>query len=221
MSKKRNRRIGSIKSELLCKSREAALAAVQIFNNPNISFKAESYIVLMIIAWTYLLHAYYRSQNIEYRYFLLQGKRRKFDRTKKGAYKYWELERCLNDSNSPIDKDTANNLRFLIGLRHEIEHQMTTQIDDLLSARFQACCLNYNHYLKTLFAQNRVPHFAFTLLRTVEPVANNAPAGEPMPLSSASSGMPSINRSNTKPSCVAVGAGDVRPNTSNCTAEPT
>ena len=152
MAKKRNRRIGSIKNELLCKSREAALAAVQIFNNPNITFKAEAYIVLMIIAWTYLLHAYYRSKKIEYRYFELTGKRRKFDTTTKGAYKYWELERCLNDRNSPIDKNSANNLRFLIGLRHEIEHQMTSRIDDLLSARFQACCLNFNHYLKTLFS---------------------------------------------------------------------
>lgn len=158
MSKNRNRRIrriGSIKTELVCKSREAALAAVQIFNNPNISFKAESYIVLMIIAWTYLLHAYYRSKNIEHRYFSSQGKRRKFDRTKKGAYKYWELERCLNDQNSPIDRDAANNLRFLIGLRHEIEHQMTTRIDDLLSARFQACCLNYNYYIKKLFGDDK------------------------------------------------------------------
>jgi hypothetical protein len=165
MSKKRNRRIGSIKNELLCKSREAALAAVQIFNNPNISFKAESYIVLMIIAWTYLLHAYYRSQKIEHRYFSVQGKRRKFDRTKKGAYKYWELERCLNDDNSPTDKDTANNLRFLIGLRHEIEHQMTTRIDDLLSARFQACCLNYNYYIKHLFGDDQGidKHLSFSL----------------------------------------------------------
>jgi len=46
----RNRRVGSIKSELLHKSREAALAAVQIFNNPNITFKSESYLVLMIIS---------------------------------------------------------------------------------------------------------------------------------------------------------------------------
>jgi hypothetical protein len=152
VNKKRNRRIGSIKTELLCKSREAAIAAVQTFNNPNIQFKAESYIVLMIIAWTYLLHAYYRSKKIEHRYFKVQGTRRKFDRTKNNAYKYWELERCINDGNSPLDGNTENNLRFLIGLRHEIEHQMTTRIDDLLSARFQACCLNYNHYLKTLFA---------------------------------------------------------------------
>ena len=162
---KRIRRVGSIKNELLKKSREAALAAVQIFNNPNISFKSESYVVLMIIAWIYLLHAYFRDQNIEYRYFQRKGKRRKFDKTKHGAYKYWELERCLNDAKSPIDKDTTNNLRFLIGLRHEIEHKMTTQIDEILSARFQACGLNYNEYIKKLFGANNgiEKHLSFSL----------------------------------------------------------
>ena len=148
------RRFGSLKSELIKKSREAALAAVQIFNNPNISFKSESNVVLMIIAWTYLLHAYFRDQNIEHRYFKQHDGRRKFDKTKHGAFKYWELERCLNDAKSPIDKDTANNLRFLIGLRNEIEHQMTTRIDDILSARFQACVLNYNEYIKKLFGDD-------------------------------------------------------------------
>ncbi len=148
---KRNRKINSIKNELILKSKESMLSAVQVFNNPNIQFKSESFIVLVIIAWTYLLHAYYRNNKIEYRYFDKQGKRRKFQTTKQGAYKYWELERCLNDSDSPIDDITVSNLRFLIGLRHEIEHQMTTKIDDLLSARFQACCLNYNYYLKKLF----------------------------------------------------------------------
>jgi len=162
---KRTRRIGSIKNELVKKSREAALAAVQIFNNPNITFKSETYTVLMIIAWTYLLHAYYRDKKIEYRYFDMNGRRRKFNTTKHGAYKRWELERCLNDSGSPIDKDTSNNLRFLIGLRHEIEHQMTTRIDDLLSAKFQACCLNYNHYIKTLFSPSLAieNHLSFSL----------------------------------------------------------
>lgn len=151
MAGKRKRNIGSVKTELVKKSREAALAAVQIFNNPNISFKSEAYIVLMNIAWTYLLHAYYRKNAVEYRYFKQRGQRRVFDKTTKGAHKYWELERCLTTDVSPIDKDTTNNLRFLIGLRHEIEHQMTSRIDDLLSARFQACCLNYNEYLKKFF----------------------------------------------------------------------
>lgn len=148
---KRNRKIGSIKTELLTKSREAMLTAVQIFNNPNIQFKSESFIVLSNIAWTYLLHAYYRANKIEYRYCEKQGERKKFDRTSKGAYKYWELERCLNHEKCPIDSIAKSNLKFLIGLRHEIEHQMTTRIDNYLSARFQACCLNFNEYIKKLF----------------------------------------------------------------------
>jgi hypothetical protein len=151
----RTRKVGSIKGELVAKSREAALSAIKIFNDPLISFKSEAYIVLMVIAWTYLLHAFYRSNKIEYRYHKHGAKRKVFDRTKKGAYKYWELERCLNDDKSPIDTNTANNLRFLIGLRHEIEHQMTRSLDSYLSGRYQACALNYNEYVKKLFGNNQ------------------------------------------------------------------
>ena len=154
MSAKGSRRVGSIKSELVKKSREAALSAVQVFNNPNILFKSETYVVLMIISWTYLLHAYFRDKGIEYRYFERIGKRRIFQKTKHGSYKYWELTQCLNRSECPLDKYTSKNLLFLIELRHEIEHQMTSRIDDILSARFQACCLNYNQYIKKLFGEN-------------------------------------------------------------------
>lgn len=150
---KRKRSIGSLRSELVSKSREAALSAIRIFNDPQVGFKSETFIVLMVIAWTYMLHAYYRSKGVEYRYFKQGPKRRVFDRTKHGAFKYWELERCLNDEKSPIDKDAANNLRFLIGLRHEIEHQMTRALDNFLSGRYQACAINYNDYLKQLFGK--------------------------------------------------------------------
>ncbi|MFA5000733.1 MAG: DUF3644 domain-containing protein [Candidatus Paceibacterota bacterium] len=154
------RKVGSIKNELLQKSRESMLSAVQIFNNPNINFKSESFIVLAIISWTYLLHAHYREKKVEYRYFDQGEQRKRFHLTKNGAYKYWELERCLNEKRCPIDKISIANLLFLIGLRHEIEHQMTTRIDDLLSARFQACCLNYNKYLKSLFPkQNSIEKY--------------------------------------------------------------
>ena len=149
----RKRSVGSVKGELVAKSRDAALSAIKIFNDPLISFKSEAFIVLMVIAWTYLLHAHFRSLGIEYRYHTQRKKRKVFDKTKKGAYKYWELERCLNEKNSPIDTDTANNLRFLIGLRHEIEHQMTKSLDSYLSGRYQACALNFNEYVKKLFGK--------------------------------------------------------------------
>jgi len=162
---KRRKRRSPVKLELIVKSREASLAAVQLFNNPSITFKAESFAVLMVISWTYLLHAYYRSKKIDYRYFEIANVRKKFHKTKRGAYKHWELERCINCKESPLDHDTENNLRFMIGLRHEIEHQMTDRIDDAISARFQACCLNYNYYLKKLFGNEYGidKHLAYSL----------------------------------------------------------
>lgn len=162
---KRIRRLFSVGEELLSKSEEAALTAVKVFNDPLVKFKSETFIVLMNIAWTYLLHAFYRSNGVDYRYFRLNGKRKKYDRTSKGAYKYWELERCLNDENCTIDRNTKNNLKFLIGLRHEIEHQMTLGLDSYLSGRYQACALNYNRYLEkyTEGKHSLTKHLSFSL----------------------------------------------------------
>ena len=100
-----------------------------------------------------MLHAYYRSKGIDYRYYTQNKKRKTYDKTRYGAKKHWELERCLNDRSCPLDKDTKSNLRFLIGLRHEIEHQMTQSLDNYLSGRYQACALNFNEYIKKLFGK--------------------------------------------------------------------
>lgn len=129
------------------------LSAVQIYNNPQITFKSETFISLAVISWTYLLHTYYANNGIDYRYYKMKGSRKYYDRTKHGAYKHWELERCLDDKNSPIDSETTNNLKFLIGIRHEIEHQMTNKIDESISAKLQACSINYNYYIKNLFGK--------------------------------------------------------------------
>jgi hypothetical protein len=162
---KRHRRVKSVSIELLHKAREAALAAVQIYNNPTIQFKSELFIVTMNIAWTYLLHAYFRKTGIDYRYARLIRKRRTFEYTKNGAHRHWDLEKCLNDKACPFDEGTKNNLRFLNGIRHEIEHQMTNRIDRSLSAKFQASCLNFNTYIKSLFGSRyRIDHhLAFSL----------------------------------------------------------
>lgn len=126
------------------------LTAVQIFNNPQIEFKSELFIVTTVIAWTYLLHAYYRGKKIEYRQFTPGVKRRRFLRTRFGAVRHWSLEECLDCKECPLEEALKNNLRFLIGLRHEIEHQMTTRIDDQVSAKFQAAALNFNSCIKRL-----------------------------------------------------------------------
>lgn len=147
-----SRRLFSERIELIEKSREAALSAIQIYNNPTTSFKTESYIVLFIIAWVYILHAYYRLKRIDYRYYEIINKRKKYTYTD-DEIKHWELSKCISVPECPLDKHTVNNLRFLIGLRNKIEHKKASGLDSYLSARYQACALNYNYYLKLLHGE--------------------------------------------------------------------
>lgn len=145
---------GPIKHALLAKSREAALTAVQTYNNPLIKFKSESFIVLMTIAWTYLLHAYYARIEVDYRHKDKDpNTKRVYARTPEGGFKYWELSMCLKVFECPLDSGTVNNLNFLIGLRHEIEHHRPPHLDDHLSGRYLACALNYDYWLTALFGE--------------------------------------------------------------------
>lgn len=135
--------------ELLIKAREAMIAAVTTFNSCGLNFRAEVFIVTSIIAWTYLLHAYYKRKGTDFRY----KKNNKLVKTKGGAVKYWELERCLTHNGCPLDKGVVNNLKFLIQIRHEIEHRSTSRIDNMLSAKLQACCINFNDAIRKLFGK--------------------------------------------------------------------
>lgn len=134
--------------ELLIKAREAMIAAVQMFNGAGLNFRAELFIVTTIIAWTYLLHAWLRREGIDYRYKDAAGV---VERTKQGADKYWELGKCLRHAHCPLSAGTIRNLDFLLELRHEIEHRSTNRIDDAVSAKLQACCINFSDAIKSLF----------------------------------------------------------------------
>lgn len=133
--------------EMLIKAREAMIAAVHSFNGAGLMFRAEIFIVTSVIAWTYLMHAYYRREGIDYRY----RRAGVVQTTPSGAEKYWELGQCIATGACPLDRGTVNNLNFLLEIRHEIEHRSTNRIDDALSAKLQACCLNFNDAIKSLF----------------------------------------------------------------------
>ena len=129
--------------ELLIKAREAMIAAVHIFNSAGLTFRAELFIVTAVIAWTYLLHAWFRREGIDYKY--------PHQKTKEGEDKYWELGKCLKHAKCPARGGTATNLTFLLDLRHEIEHRSTNRIDEAIGAKLQSCCINFNDLLKTEF----------------------------------------------------------------------
>lgn len=151
--KKRTRKLGSLRGELLKRSKEAAMAAIQTFNSPGISFKSEAFITLMVISWTYLLHAKFIKDGVDYRHCHPSNgsKRKNFVKTKTGKIKHWELETCLEHKKSEVTPVAKKNLLFLIGLRHEIEHQMSMKVDEHIHPMLQACCLNYNQHLKSFF----------------------------------------------------------------------
>jgi hypothetical protein len=136
--------------ELLVKAREAMLQAVQGYNNPRAYFRSEMFIVIAVIAYTYLLHWHYRRNGVDIRYKRVVDGVENIMKTRHGADKHWELEGCIDYANCPLDPPTVANLRFLITIRHEIEHQLTNQIDDAISAKLQACCLNFNRAIKSI-----------------------------------------------------------------------
>ncbi|MGU3314048.1 DUF3644 domain-containing protein [Sphingomonas sp. M6A6_1c] len=133
--------------ELLLKAREAMIAAVHCFNSGGLTFRAELFITTAVIAWTYLLHAFFKREGIDYRY------RQAGDvaLTPGGGEKYWELGKCLRHARSPVTSGVRLNLEFLLEIRHEIEHRSTNRIDDALGAKLQACCINFNAAIRSLF----------------------------------------------------------------------
>lgn len=137
--------------ELLIKAREAMIAAVHTFNGAGLMFRSELFIVSAVIAWTYLLHAWFKREGIDYRHTKNQDGQKVVVKTPGGAEKYWELGQCLKHGRCPVEQGTRDNLAFLLELRHEIEHRSTNRIDDAISAKLQACCINFNDAIKRLF----------------------------------------------------------------------
>lgn len=129
--------------ELLIKAREAMIAAVHLFNSAGLTFRAELFIVTANIAWTYLLHAWFKKEGIDYRY--------PADKTPGGADRYWDLKKCLAHAKCPVTGGAAKNLEFLIEVRDEIVHRSTGRVDEALGAKLQSCCINFNDVLKAEF----------------------------------------------------------------------
>ena len=86
------------------------------------------FIVTAIIAWTYLLHAWFKREGIDYRHTKNQNGQKVVIKTPSGAEKFWELGQCLKHARCPIEQGTKDNLAFLLELRHEIEHRSTNRI---------------------------------------------------------------------------------------------
>lgn len=133
--------------ELLVKSREAMIAAVHNFNSAGLHFRAEIFITTAMIGWTYLCHAWFKREGIDYRY----KENGAVKTLASGAEAYWELGKCLRNDRLPVSKSIRQNIELLLEIRHEIEHRSTERVDDALGPLMQACCINFNEAIRSWF----------------------------------------------------------------------
>ena len=136
--------------QLLKKSQESAILAVDIYNKPATKFRSYGFIVLMTIAWTSIFHAIFEKQKIKYFYRKPDSQRFLYV---DGEKKAWDLSKCSNeffeDKNSPIKK----NLDFFIALRNKIEHRFLPSLDFEICGECQSLLLNFEKTITQEFGE--------------------------------------------------------------------
>lgn len=131
--------LSPIDDERLYRAREAMIAAVEIFNSPNMLFKIQLFPVISQIAWTYLLHEYYSRTGIEI-----------FDKNGNSLL----LSQILNRDDCPLEIDVKKNLTALKTLWDKVEHRTLSSIGRTYWSLFQANCLNFDQTIRKLFGEN-------------------------------------------------------------------
>ena len=142
-------RKGKTKS-ILEGSIDAALLAVEVYNKPRTTFRSQAYVVLMIIAWTRLFHAYF-NKTIGNRYYYKEKGRYQWIN---GERKAWELKTCI-DRYGGLSEPVKANLDFFIGLRNKIEHHNVTEreVDVSIFGECQSLLYNYESLLIQIFGE--------------------------------------------------------------------
>ena len=132
--------------ELVSKSRQSALLAVQIYNNPLLEFRTPAYIVHMVIAYTALFHAIFEEDGVNYRYYN-QGLVVEQD----GEAKLWDISRCVEEYWKDRTLPAKKNLEFFIALRNAVEHRHSPSFDNTIAGECQALLNNYEALLTEHF----------------------------------------------------------------------
>lgn len=129
------------------KAVEIFKTAVLVYNNNMLLSRSETFIVLSIIAWTYLLHARLIGEGITPFYKNVDGTPVLVD----GQEKLWELSYCIETPEASLSAGEKANLKYLIAIRNAIEHRSFEDVNDALQAKIQANALNFLKYAKEKF----------------------------------------------------------------------
>lgn len=149
------KKLPKIVSDQLEKCQVCTLAAVEAYNKPGRRFRTAHFVVLIVMAWTALLHAifYRRGRRPWYRKRTSgQGTGIRYIKID-GEPKHWDLSECVRQFHGSANPPERRNLDFLIGLRNKIEHRHLPELDASLYGECQAALLNLEALLVGEFGQ--------------------------------------------------------------------
>lgn len=142
--------------DILLSSLDSAILAVEIYNKPRTSFRQQSYVTLMVIAWTKLFQAYFYHTIGDKFYY--KDKRGYYEKIE-GERKAWELSTCIKEynkyTNNSLSEPIIKNLDFIIKLRNKIEHRYITkkELDYLIFGECQSLLFNFENLLVEIFGE--------------------------------------------------------------------
>lgn len=133
-------------NNIIEKSQEAFLLAIEIYNKPTIKYRVEGFNFFMCNAWELMLKAYFIKKN---------GKDAIYYPVKKGVpSRTISLSDCIKKVFTN-DKDPLRiNLEQLIVLRDTSTHFIIPEYEKIYTSLFQACLLNYIRKLNDFFEIN-------------------------------------------------------------------
>jgi len=136
------------------KAIEIMRAAITAYNNGMMMSRSETFIVLAVIAWTYVLHVELRANKVDPVYLDDAGDPVMFD----GQPKLWDLARCIKEQSLKLSAGTVRNLKYVLAIRHAVEHRSAEDINDEIQPKIQANALNFLTFVRDRFG----PAFDFS-----------------------------------------------------------
>jgi hypothetical protein len=133
---------------LVARSREAALSALRVYNDPSAGFRTETFAILMIVAWNTLLQAICERDELDYA-----------ERDEDGEV--FEINgRPKTIGTGPLAELVVGgaeyaalraNLDYWLGLRNLVAHRYLPELDALVVPEAQALLVNYESVLTAEF----------------------------------------------------------------------
>lgn len=124
---------------LICKSKEAFVMAIEIYNKPSINYRLEGFSFFICNAWELMLKAYmikeYGEDSIYYR-----------DKPNRTI----TLEKCVQKIFSNEKAPMRKNLEKIIELRNTSTHFITEEYEAVYIPLLQACVFNFVDKMKEL-----------------------------------------------------------------------